>query len=84
MAKLTAKTRKALPGSAFAIPAQRKYPDFDRAHAADARSRVAHNGTPAEKAAVGADTARKFPGMGKKKKAAKRRFQGRGGLLNQG
>jgi hypothetical protein len=40
MSKLTAKTRNALPNSAFALSSDRAYPVYDRAHAADAKSRA--------------------------------------------
>ena len=40
MAKLMAATRKALPSSEFALPAQRKYPVNDRTHAANAKARA--------------------------------------------
>ncbi len=40
MAKLTSGTRKALPKAVFALPAERKYPINDRAHAANAKSRA--------------------------------------------
>lgn len=52
MAKLTAADRKALPASDFAGP-DRSYPMPDRAHAADAKARVA-NKSPALKAKVDA------------------------------
>ena len=65
MAKLTAVTRGALPGRAFALPG-RRYPIEDRAHAANAKARVSQYGTPAEKAAVNAAVRRKYPDMGKK------------------
>ena len=38
--KLKAATRNALPASEFALPAQRKYPVNDRAHAANAKARA--------------------------------------------
>ena len=65
MAKLTAATRGELPGSAFALPG-RRYPIEDRAHAANAKARVAQHGTPSEKATVARKVAAKFPGMGKR------------------
>lgn len=40
MAKLMAATRNALPSSKFALPKQRKYPVYDRAHAANAKARA--------------------------------------------
>jgi len=38
--ELTTKKRKSLRDSTFALPAQRKYPVNDRAHAANAKSRA--------------------------------------------
>jgi hypothetical protein len=40
MAKLTAKARKALPSSTFALPATRGYPIPDASHAANAKARA--------------------------------------------
>jgi hypothetical protein len=48
MAKLTTKERNALPDSAFALPAQRKYPINDPSHQRNAKARASemeHNGT---------------------------------------
>lgn len=59
---LTAKTRKALPATAFALP-NRRYPIHDKAHARNALARVAQNGTSAEKAKVRAAVKRKFPSI---------------------
>ena len=63
MAKLTAKTRNALPSKTFALPG-RRYPIPDRSHAIAAKSRVTQFGSPAEKAKVRSAVARKFPGLG--------------------
>jgi len=72
MAKLTAADRKKLPKSDFALPGKGKgpegkgsgsYPIPDRSHARNALSRVSANGTPAEKKAVRAKVAKKYPGM---------------------
>lgn len=52
MAKLSTKARKALPASAFAGPG-RSYPVNNKAHAANAKARVA-NKSPALKARVDA------------------------------
>jgi len=62
MAVLTAKTRNALPASAFALSGGR-YPIHDEAHARDALSRVAANGTPQEQATVRAKVRKRFPNM---------------------
>lgn len=73
MAKLTAKKRKRLKSSTFALP-DRRYPIPDASHARNALARVSQNGTPAEKAKVRAAVHRKFPSIGtpKKKKRKKR------------
>jgi hypothetical protein len=63
MAKLTTKTRDHLANSTFALPAQRKYPIPDIAHARDALARVAANGSPEQKAEVKAAVKRKFPSV---------------------
>jgi hypothetical protein len=69
MAKLTAKTRKALPKSQFAVKTPKgepdKYPIHDKAHARNALSRVAQHGTSAEKAKVKAAVKKKYPDVGK-------------------
>ena len=40
MVKLTTKTRKRIPKSKFALPAERKYPIHDKAHAINAKARA--------------------------------------------
>lgn len=40
MANLTTKARKGLLDAEFALPAQRKYPVQDKAHAANAKAKV--------------------------------------------
>ena len=67
MAKLSAKTRNAIPGKDFALPDGR-YPIEDKSHARNALSRVSGNGTPAEKAKVRAAVHRKYPDIGSGKK----------------
>ena len=64
MARLTTKQRKALPASDFAGP-NRSYPMENKAHAANAKSRVAQFGSPALRAKVDAK-ANKILGKGKK------------------
>lgn len=65
MAKLTGKQRKTLTSSQFALPAQRKYPINDKAHARNALARVAQSGTPAQQKQVRAAVKRKYPSIGK-------------------
>jgi hypothetical protein len=62
MAVLTAKSRDALPDSAFALPG-RRYPIHNESHARDALARVSANGTPEEKAKVRAAVHRRYPQM---------------------
>ena len=73
MAVLTAKARKKLPKSDFALPGKGEgpqgkgagsYPIPDRKHAANALSRVSQHGTPAEKKAVRTKVKAKYPDMG--------------------
>lgn len=40
MAKLSSKSRNALPSSDFALPGSRKYPMPDKSHAANAKARA--------------------------------------------
>lgn len=64
MAKLSSKERKHLPDSEFAEPGPRKYPIPDASHARNALSRVAANGSPAEKAKVRHAVHSKYPNIG--------------------
>jgi hypothetical protein len=66
VAKLTAKGRKRIKGSNFALPG-RRYPIHDASHARNALSRVSQHGTDKEKARVRAAVKRRYPGIGKKK-----------------
>jgi hypothetical protein len=66
-AKKPAPNTKA-PAGSYALPGggpggADAYPIHDRAHAANALSRVAANGTPAEKKKVRAKVAAKYPGL---------------------
>jgi len=72
LAKLSSKARKDLPKGAFAIPEKRAYPIHDRAHAANALSRVSQHGTPSEKARVRAAVCRKYPDLPACKKEKKK------------
>lgn len=62
MARLTAKTRNALPAKSFAGP-HRSYPIEDASHARNALARVSQHGTASLKAAVRAKVHRKYPGI---------------------
>lgn len=68
MAKLTYAKRKALPKDEFVFPAKKAYPIQDKAHARNALSRVAQNGSSSEKAKVRAAVHKKYPDIGKDKK----------------
>lgn len=65
MTKLTAKSRRKIKGSNFALPG-RRYPIHDASHARNALSRVSQHGSSSEKARVRAAVKRKYPGIGKK------------------
>jgi hypothetical protein len=60
MAKLTSWRRRRLPDSAFAVPEERKFPIYDRSHAANAKSRA--SGTKYQ-GRVDAAVARRYPGI---------------------
>ena len=76
--KLTAKQRKDLPVSAFALP-KRRYPIPDASHARNALARVARHGTPAEKSKVRAEVKADYPAIKQGSKAhAKPKAKGRG------
>jgi hypothetical protein len=62
--RLTTSARKALPGSAFALPG-RRYPIPDESHARNALSRVSQYGSPSEKSKVRAAVHRRYPGIGR-------------------
>lgn len=64
MSRLTAKGRKSIKGSNFALPG-RRYPIHDASHARAALSRVSQFGSSEEKAAVRRKVKKKYPGMGK-------------------
>ena len=73
MARLSYKSRKAMPKSEFVFPAKKSaknpagkgaYPIPDKAHARNAKARVSQFGTPAQKAAVDRAVAKKFPSIG--------------------
>jgi hypothetical protein len=70
MAKtLSTKDRKKLKKKSFALPGKRKYPIPDKSHARNALARVAQNGTRAEQKKVRAAVTKRFPSLGKKRKA---------------
>lgn len=71
MAKLTAKTRNALPAKSFAGP-DRSYPIADASHARNALSRVSANGSPALKAKVRSAVKAKYPSIGVAKEVTRR------------
>lgn len=71
MATLTAKGRRSIASSNFALPG-RRYPIHDLAHARAALSRVAQHGTPDEKKKVRAAVYRKYPQLRQSASTAKR------------
>jgi hypothetical protein len=65
--------RAAMPSSDFAIPSQKAYRIDDPAHARDALSRVAANGTPAQQKTVQAAVKKKYPSIAVGGKTAKKK-----------
>lgn len=63
MGKITAKGRKCMKSSTFALPKERKYPIPDAAHARNALSRVSQHGSPSEVKRVKAAVHKKFPSI---------------------
>lgn len=87
MGKLTYEERKDMPKKDFALPKEKDkenpagkgaYPIEDKAHARDALSRVAHDGTPAEKAEVREKVEKKYPSIdeGKEEEGQKKKRHG--------
>jgi len=66
MAVLTAKARKAIPTSKFALPGKRAYPIADASHARNALARVSQYGSPAQKAQVRGKVRKMYPSIGQK------------------
>lgn len=77
MSKLTARKRKRLRKTSFAIPSKRKYPIEDKAHARNALAMVALHGTPTEKREVKAAVHKRYPSIsqttGKRKTRRRKR-----------
>jgi predicted DNA-binding helix-hairpin-helix protein len=65
VAKLSAKKRKSLPKTSFALPGKRKYPVDTKARARNALARVSQHGTASEQKAVRAKVKARYPGIGK-------------------
>lgn len=61
--KMTAKKRRSLPKSSFAIPGKRAYPIDTKSRARNALARVAQHGSPAQKKRVKAAVRRRFPSI---------------------
>ncbi len=60
MGRLSARQRRNLPRSDFAIPEKRAYPIEDKAHADNALARVSQHGSPSEKRRVRAAVHHRF------------------------
>jgi len=67
MARLTAKQRKRMKPSSFALPRQRAYPINDIEHARMALAMVSKYGTDGEKSKVRRAVGDKYPSLKKKK-----------------
>jgi hypothetical protein len=66
MATLTARGRKRIPRSKFALPKARKYPVHDLRHARNALARVMQSGTPTERRRVKAAVKRRYPALARR------------------
>ena len=79
MAPLTAKRRKALKTSVFAIPEKRAYPIDTLNRACNALAMVAAHGSEDEKKRVRAAVYRKYPQLRKTQQAARSAVRKKGG-----
>ena len=70
MAKLTTKTRDAIPSKDFALGG-RPYPIEDKSHARNALARVSQHGSAEEKAEVRHKVSTKYPGIGESGRTGK-------------
>lgn len=61
--RLTARGRRRMKKSSFAIPGKRAYPIHNKSHARNALARVAQHGSPAQKKKVRAAVRRKYPSI---------------------
>jgi uncharacterized protein DUF6582 len=68
MAKLTARGRRRIKKSNFALPSKRKYPIHTLKHARNALARVSQHGSASEKATVRRAVKRKWPSISVSKK----------------
>ena len=73
MARLTAKQRRKLPKSAFALKSARKYPIPDKAHGKNALSRAAQNESKATQKTIRARVIAKFPSLKKTRKGRRKK-----------
>jgi len=73
VAKLTSKRRNRLKSSQFAEPGKRKYPIDTRNRAKNALARVSQFGSESEKSAVRKKVSAKYPSIGHKKAAGKKK-----------
>jgi hypothetical protein len=60
---ISAKKRKSLPSSQFALPGQKKYPVDTPARARNALSRAAQNASPSEQATIKRKVKSKYPSI---------------------
>ena len=81
MSKLTAKGRKDLPASSFALPGKRAYPIPDAAHARNALARASANASPSKQAEIRAKVHERYPGMGSKESHGKAGHNALGGMM---
>ena len=73
MVTLSSKARSGLDSSKFALPAQRKYPIEDKAHARNALARASQHASPELQAKIKAKVKRRFPNIKVEGEASKER-----------
>lgn len=73
MAKLDAAERKALPKQDFALESKRAYPINDKSHARFALAMASKHASPSQKKEIRREVHEKYPSIGSKSKALKKR-----------
>ena len=73
MARLTAKQRRKLPKSSFALKSARKYPVDTKARARNALSRAAQNESKATQKTIRARVTKRWPSLKKTRKGRRKK-----------
>ena len=73
MARLTAKQRRKLPKSSFALPGSRRYPVDTKARARNALARAAQNESKATQKTIRARVTKRWPSLKKARKGRRKK-----------